>query len=240
MQIELPTQPATLLRRYKRFLADVELESGEQLTAHCPNPGSMLGCAPEGARVILRDSQNPARKLRFTFQSVEIDGHWVNVDTGLANDVVAEGVAAGAIDELSGYANLRREVRYGENSRIDLLLEAPAKPDCYVEVKSTTLVAGRRAFFPDAVTARGKKHLDELARMAAQGARAVIFFLVARDDVDAFSPAAEIDPAYAARLVEVAGAGVEALAYTSLVEPERIEVGRRIPIDLEFAGGPRR
>jgi sugar fermentation stimulation protein A len=242
MQIELPIREGLLVRRYKRFLADVEV-AGELLTAHCPNPGSMLGVQPAGARVVLRDSQNAARKLRYTFQTIEIDGTWVNVDTQLANGVVEEGVTSGAVAELAGYPSLRREVAYGENSRIDLLLERGSDDSaerCYVEVKSTTLAQGGRAFFPDAVTARGKKHLEELERMVVAGHRAVIFFSIARDDVEAFAPASKIDPAYAQVLRRAVAAGVEALAYTSIVTPDSLRVGRRVPIELDFDDGPSR
>lgn len=231
MQIELPTTEARLLRRYKRFLADVELPSGELLTAHCPNTGSLLGCVPEGARAILRDSQNPARKLRWTLQTVEVDGTWVNVDTGLPNGLVAEAVEAGLVPELSGYSSHRREVRYGKSSRIDLLLEGE-QGRCFVEVKSTTLAAEGLARFPDAVTERGRKHLEELALMVEEGHRAVIFFCVSRGDVQRFAPADEIDPTYGETLRRVVEAGVEPLAYSTRVLPDRFELGERLEVVL--------
>lgn len=231
MRIDQPLLRGRLQRRYKRFLADVEVKDGEVLVAHCPNTGSLLGCTPEGARAVLRDSQNPARKLRYSLQTVEVDGTWVNVDTSLPNAVVAEAVAAGEVPELAGYDGLRREVRYGKGSRIDLLLERP-DARCYVEVKSTTLAVDGEGRFPDAVTARGKKHLEELAGMVAEGHRAVIFFLVSRGDVQAFAPADDIDPAYGATLREVLKAGVEAVAYSTRVEPARIEIDRRLPVRL--------
>ena len=231
MQIELPTLEARLLRRYKRFLADVRLADGEVVTVHCPNPGSLLGCLPEEGRVVLRDSQDPRRKLRYTFQTVEVDGTWVNVDTSLPNRLVAEAIEAGRIPELAGYDELRREVPYGESSRIDLLLERPGER-CYVEVKSTTLVEGERALFPDAVTVRGKKHLEELGRMVAEGHRAVMFFLVSRGDVTSFAPADEIDPAYGETLREVVAAGVEALAYATRVTPQSFEIAGPLSVDV--------
>ena len=229
MQIDRPVVTGRLLRRYKRFLCDVELDDGETLTAHCPNTGALLGCKEPGSRVVLRDSQNPERKLRYTWQAIEIDGGWVNVDTGLPNDVVHEAVLNERVPELCGYDSARREVRYGEGSRADLLLERGGER-CWIEVKSTTLVRGRTALFPDAVTARGLKHLGELSARVAAGERAVQFFLVSRDDVDAFEPAADIDPAYAEGLREAAAAGVELLAWTVRVEPDSIELSRPLPI----------
>ena len=235
--IDRPILEARLIRRYKRFLADVELTHGEVLTVHCPNPGALLGCTPQGARVVLRDSQNPRRKLRYTLQTIEVDGAWVNVDTSLANPLVAEAVEAGAVPELEGYERLRREVRYGRGSRIDLLLErargtGTTGEACYVEVKSTTLVSGRTARFPDAVTLRGRKHLEELARTVAEGQRAVVFFCVARSDVASFAPADDIDPAFAETLRRGVRQGVEALAYATEVEPDRLELGPRLAVEL--------
>lgn len=231
VQIDAPLLEGRLLRRYKRFLADVELAGGEVVTAHCPNTGSLSGCLEEGARAVLRDSNDPKRKLRYTFQTVEVDGTWVNVDTSLPNAVVAEAVERGRLRPLAGYDAHRREVRYGENSRIDLLLER-GEERCYVEVKSTTLARGTLALFPDAVTTRGRKHLVELARMVDEGHRGVILFLVARADVTRFSPADDIDAEYGRTLRDVVDRGVEALAYTTRVEPGRIEIGRKLPIRL--------
>ena len=232
VRIELPTLEGRLLRRYKRFLADVELPSGEVVTAHCPNTGALTGCLPERGRVVLRDSRNPDRKLRYTFQTVEVEGTWVNVDTSLPNSVVAEAIEAGAVPELAGYDRVRREVPYGNGSRIDLLLEGAGGERCYVEVKSTTLAEGDLALFPDAVTARGRKHLEELARVVAEGHRAVNFFFVSRADVQAFAPADAIDPEYGQTLRRVTGEGVELLAYAARVAPDRLELGRRLPVRL--------
>lgn len=231
MDIPLPVLEGRFRRRYKRFFAEVELPDGELVTAHCPNTGSLRGCLVEGARALLRDSQNPARKLRHTFAAIEVDGTWVNVDTGLPNALVAEAVEGGQVEELSGYPSLRREVRYGQGSRVDLLLE-DGERRCWVEVKSTTLVEDGVARFPDAVTERGRKHLEELARCVEQGDRALMFFSVARDDARVFAPADAIDPAYGETLRRVAGAGVEAVAYTTRVGPTRLELGRRLPVDL--------
>lgn len=233
MRIDKPILEGTLLRRYKRFLADVELDDGTQLTAHCPNPGGMLGCSEPGSRVVLRDSQDPKRKLRYTFQTILVGDTWVNVDTGLPNALVFEAVEAGAIPELTGYDTARREVKYGQNSRIDLLLERETGERCYVEVKNTTLARGTTALFPDAKTARGLKHLGELADMVREGHRAVQFFLVSRDDVEAFAPADDIDPAYGEGLREAAAAGVELLAYSTHATPSSLELVRALPVGLD-------
>lgn len=231
LALEAPLQRARLLRRYKRFLADVELASGETLTVHCPNPGRMIGVQEAGADVVLRDSQNPKRKLRWTLQSILVGDVWVNLDTHLANPFVERCVLDGKIEQLSGYEELKREVRYGEeNSRIDLLLRSAGKPDCYVEVKSTTLVEDGVAKFPDAVTARGLKHLRELAGVARAGDRAVIFFLVGRDDAQSFEPADEIDPAYGLGLREALAAGVEALVYSTHITPTSMQLGSQLQL----------
>jgi sugar fermentation stimulation protein A len=221
-----------LVKRYKRFLADVELEDGSVITAHCPNTGSLLGCKEPGSRVILRDSQNPKRKLRYVFQSIQVGRSLVNVDTSLPNAVVFEAVERGLIPELTGYAEARREVPYGKNSRIDLLLTSAKGALCYVEVKSTTLTRGRTALFPDSVTERGRKHLGELIDMVREGHRAVQFFFVSRAGVNRFAPADDIDPAYGAALRDAEAAGVELLAYSTRVRPDRLEIHRRLPIAL--------
>jgi len=236
VRFSAPPLEAHLVRRYQRFFAEVELAGGERLVAHCPNTGSLLGCLAPGSRVWLRDSGNPARKLRFTWQAVRVGRAWVNVDTTLPNRVVAEAVAAGAVPELAGYAHVRREVPYGRGSRIDLLLEDETRGTCHVEVKSTTLAEDGIALFPDAVTARGTKHLGELARLARRGLRAVQFFLVSRADVELFRPADAIDPEYGRALRRAAKAGVEVLAYTARVEARRLELLQ--PLAVELIPGP--
>lgn len=236
MHLTLPTLEGRLLKRYKRFLADVELDDGTVVTAHCPNTGSLLGCMEPGSRVVLRDSQDPRRKLRYTFQSIRVGRSLVNVDTALPNAVVADAVARGAVPELAGYASLRREVAYGRGSRIDLLLEAEGRPRCFVEIKSTTLARGRTALFPDAVTARGRKHLAELSDAVRAGDRAVQFFFVSRGDVARFAPADDIDPDYGRALRAAAEAGVELLAYAARVRPDRLELARRLSIELPQLG----
>ncbi len=202
------------------------------MTAHCPNTGSLLGCKEEGARVWLRDSRDPKRKLRYTWQAIEVDGAWVNVDTNLPNRVAFEAITAGRIGPLRGYAEARREVKYGRNSRIDILLTKKTGERCYVEVKSTTLAEGRLALFPDAVTDRGRKHLGELVEMVRAGHRAVQFFLISRGDVTRFRSADAIDPKYGETLREAADAGVEVLAYRTRVEPQRFEIERKLRADL--------
>lgn len=232
MIIEQPTVQGVLQRRYKRFLADVELPSGEVLIAHCPNTGSMKGCSDPGSRVVLRDSQKPERKLKYTLQTIEVDGTWVNVDTGLPNVLVPEAIAAGLVPDLAGYPSIRREVKYGKNSRIDALLEKPNGERCYVEVKNTTLARGKLALFPDAVTERGRKHLIELMDMVSEGHRAVMFYVVSRKDVTSFSPADDIDPVYGKTLREAVEHGVEILAYSTLVQPTSFELGKRLSVEL--------
>lgn len=227
-----------LIRRYQRFFAEVELPGGERLVAHCPNTGSLLGCLEPGSPVWLRDSGNPARKLRFTWQAVRVGETWINVDTSLPNRVVAEAAAdpTPPVPELAGYGNIRREVPYGRGSRIDLLLEDGRRPPCYVEVKSTTLAEDGAAVFPDAVTERGTKHLGELARLARRGIRAIQFFFVSRDDVELFRPAESIDPVYARALRRAAAAGVEIVACTARVEARRLELARTLPVELAAPG----
>lgn len=232
MRILQPTIRGRLIRRYKRFLADIELEDGTVLTAHCPNTGSLRGCCEVGSRVILRDSENPKRKLRYTLQTIEVQDTWVNVDTTLPNPLVAEAVSSQSIPALRGYQSLRREVPYGKNSRIDLLLEKPRGALCYVEVKATTLVEGSQARFPDAVTERGRKHLIELMGMVNSGHRAVMFYVVARSDVRSFAPADDIDPIYGQTLRKALDVGVEALAYSTNVQPASLDLGKRLAIRI--------
>ncbi|HEY7300450.1 MAG TPA: DNA/RNA nuclease SfsA [Xanthobacteraceae bacterium] len=227
--------PATLVRRYKRFLADVLLPSGETVTVHCANPGSMIGLAVPGARVWLSKSTNIKRKLAHSWELIEVDLgsgiELVGINTGHPNALAAEAIAAGLIPELAGYPIARREVKYGKNSRVDLLLEAPARPPCYVEIKNVHLMRqAALAEFPDAVTRRGTKHLVELSEMATAGARAVMLFLVQIGSAARFALARDIDPAYAKAFDSARAAGVEALARRCRLSCESIEVGDAIPI----------
>lgn len=236
MKFETPLLKGTLVKRYKRFFADVVLETGETVVAHCANSGSMLSVKPEGAPVWISPANNPKRKLKYTWEIVEIGGHKVGINTGHPNRIVAEAIEAGQIVELKGYDSLRREVKYGQNSRIDILLEAEGKPPCYVEVKNVTmrrdLSKTGNAEFPDSVTTRGAKHLVELADMAKEGHRAVMFYMVQRSDCPAFSIAGDIDPDYETGLASALRSGVEALCYECIVTPEEISISKALPMDL--------
>jgi sugar fermentation stimulation protein A len=226
-----PLIPGTLVRRYKRFLADVILEDGSAVTAHCPNSGSMKGCAVPGSRVFLSRSPNPGRAYPLTWELVESGGCWAGINTSLPNRLAREAIENGTVTELQGYDSIRPEVAYGERSRIDLLLEgAPGR--CYVEVKNVTLVEGRRVLFPDAVTLRGQKHLNELMRVVQEGDRGVIFFTVQRGDGESVSPADAIDPEYGRLLRLALDSGVEALAYRAEISTEEIRLTHRLPVML--------
>ncbi len=231
MEFPAPLVRATLVKRYKRFLADVVLETGEEATAHCANTGTMLGVQDPGSEVWLSPARNPDRKLKFTWEMIRIGDGLVGINTQHPNRIVAEAIEAGKIAELTGYANLRREVKYGRNSRIDILLEDDDKPDCYVEIKNVHLMreAGL-AEFPDAVSARAAKHQGELAEMFGAGARAVTFYLCQREDCDRFRLAGDIDPDYAAAAAEARARGVEALCYGCRLTTDGIAVDRRLDI----------
>lgn len=232
MNLPSPLIPGILINRYKRFLADVRLDNGIVVTAHCPNSGSMMGCAAPGSPVLLSRSDNPLRKLRFTWELVHAGGGWVGINTQLPNRLAREGIENGTVSELQGYGVIRSEVPYGsERSRIDLLLEGEAGR-CYVEVKNVTLVERGMALFPDAVTTRGQKHLRELMEVVRHGDRGVIFFVVQRGDATAVAPAAAIDPEYARLLREAVGQGVKAIAYQADVSPNEVVLSRALPVIL--------
>lgn len=228
----------TLLRRYKRFLADVRLDDGRMVVAHCPNSGSMLSVDAPGSEVWLSPASTPGRKLAYTWELIRVGTTLVGINTGRPNGLVAEAIAAGAIGELRGYERIRREVRYGGNCRIDLLLEAAGRRRCFVEVKSVSmrrdLGPGGRLEFPDAVTERGLKHLQALAAVAAAGERAVLLFLAQRDDGDGFAIASDIDPGYAGGFAAAIAAGVEAYCYRCAVSPGDIRISR--PLAVPGAG----
>jgi sugar fermentation stimulation protein A len=232
MKLPQPLHPGTLIRRYKRFLADVELATGETVTAHCPNTGSMKGCILTGNPVLLSFNDSPHRKLRYTWEMVKVNSLWVGINTGLSNKLTYEAIEKGTIRELAGYETIRPEVKYGVNSRIDLLLSG-SPGLCYVEVKNVTLVKGDVALFPDAVTQRGQKHLHELMRMVQAGNRGVIFFVVQRGDACCLSPADEIDPEYGRLLRLAVKNGVEAIAYQAEVHPHEIVLARMLPVLLD-------
>lgn len=233
MIFDPPLTEGVLLRRYQRFLADVRLDGAAgPVTVHCPNPGAMMGVAPAGARCWASPAANPKRKLRWTLEIVEADGACVGVNTQTPNRLVEEALAGDAIAELRGYARRRREVRHGAASRIDFVLQDDARPPAYVEVKNVHLRrTAALAEFPDCVTTRGAKHLQELAAMARQGARAVQLFIVQRTDCASVALAADLDPGYAAAFEEAVAAGVEPLAYACAVSPHGIEITRRIPVE---------
>jgi sugar fermentation stimulation protein A len=231
LKLSQPLIKGKLILRYKRFLADVELEDGTIVTTHTPNSGSMKGCQDPGSLVMLSQSANPKRKLKYTWELISVNQQWVGINTGHPNKLVREGIEGWTISELQGYATIRPEVRYGRNSRIDLLLEGIAGK-CYVEVKNVTLVENNVAYFPDAVTERGQKHLRELIDVVASGDRAVIFFVVQRRDAKHVCPADSIDPVYGKLLREAVGNGVEALAYQAAISPKHIFLKKRLPVVL--------
>jgi sugar fermentation stimulation protein A len=229
MTFDPPLIPATMIKRYKRFLADVELADGTVVTAHCANSGSMKACWAPGWEVRLSPAANPKRKLKYTLEMLHNGRCWIGVNTMNPNRVVLAAAAAGEIPEIAGYDDYRGEVRYGKNSRIDLLCTR-GEERCYVEVKNTTLVAeaGAPYEFPDAVTARGLKHLQELGDMVEAGHRAVMLFFIQRADGSHFRPARAIDPDYADGLAAAQRRGVEILAYRAEVTPAHIRIAERV------------
>ncbi len=236
MHYPSPLLEGRLISRYKRFFADIELASGEIITAHCPNPGSMLGLKAPGLRAFVSESDNPKRKLKHTLEVLEVDDGrgptLVGINTGRPNAIVERAITDGLLPALSGYDGLRREVKYGASSRIDILLQADGRPDCYVEVKNVHLVrTAGLAEFPDSVTARGAKHLDELGDMVANGQRAVMVYLVHRDDCDRLRFARDIDPAYGQAFDRAIARGVEAVAISCTVTLEDTVARRPIPIE---------
>ncbi|MEO1240557.1 MAG: DNA/RNA nuclease SfsA [Pseudomonadota bacterium] len=235
MRFPAPLLTGRLVKRYKRFLADIALDDGREITAHCANPGSMMGVAEEGARVWVSEHHGTKRKLPYSWEIVEIGKTLIPVNTSNPNKIAAEAIEAGVIPELSGYADMRREVKYGEASRVDLLLEGGRRrKPCYVEIKNVHLSRNAGlAEFPDSVTKRGAKHLVELSSVAAQGARAVMLFVVQRSDCRAFRPAADLDPAYARTLTEAANAGVETLCYDCEVTTSEVVLRKALEIQLE-------
>ncbi len=242
MEFTSPLEAGTLLKRYKRFLADIQLTNGETITASCPNTGSMRGLCEPGMRVWVSTSDSPTRKYRHTWEMVEADlGNGptlVGINTGHPNRLITEAIETGKIRQLKGYKSLRREVKYGkENSRIDILLEDEKRPTTYVEIKNVHLMRKRgRAEFPDSVTARGAKHLRELAAMVRQGHRAVMIFLIQRKDASSFDVARDIDPTYGEALDMALSAGVEALAYRCHLSPTGITVEKRVRLSKALNG----
>lgn len=237
MEFKAKLTEAILVRRYKRFLADVEISGQGIVTAHCPNPGSMLSlidAETSGQRVWVSYSADPRRKLAWTLELLEVGSVPVCVNTQHPNRVVEEAVRAGRIKELAEYETIRREVRYGENSRIDLLLQSTGREDCYVEIKSATMSRKPGLIeFPDSVTKRGQKHMLELAEMARTGARTVVFFLSPRPDGERFRPATDIDPAYSDALQSARNTGVELLCYSCAVSPCGLYPAAPVPVSID-------
>jgi len=234
MRFQTPLVPARLIRRYKRFLADCRLEDGREITAHCANSGSMMGLAEPGTRIWLEPNDDPKKKLKFGWRLVDHEnGDFTGVDTSLPNRMLRAALEAGEVAGLEGYETVRPEVKYGEASRIDFLLSGPVRRDAYVEVKSVTLSRQPAlAEFPDSRTARGAKHLSELAAMVGKGHRAVMLYLIQRTDCEAFTLAADIDPTYAAAYAEARAAGVETLSYDCRITPEGVWLGGAVRIEI--------
>ena len=236
MHFEPALQPATLITRYKRFLADVITPDGREITLHCANTGAMTGCATPGDTVWYSTSDNAKRKYAHSWELTETQQHhWICVNTLRANQLVREALNQDRIPELSGYSKLTSEVKYGaENSRIDLMLQAENQPDCYIEVKSVTLLHQGQGYFPDAVTLRGQKHLRELQSMAEQGQRAVLFFAVLHSGIESVSAAHHIDPRYSDLLKHVQNNGVEVMCYGAALSAEGIRLTERLPLDTKY------
>jgi sugar fermentation stimulation protein A len=241
LEAAIPWPPLTrgvLLKRYKRFMADVHLDSGETVTAHCANSGRMTSCCEAGRTVYLSTHDNPRRKLKYTWEMIEMPNalngglSLVGVNTGVPNRLVAAALEARTVPELAAYHEVATEVRMASGSRLDIRLDATDQPPCFVEVKNCTLVRDGLAQFPDAVTARGQKHLVELQRQVAAGARACMFYFVQRMDAKRFEPAREIDPAYAAELARAVAGGVEILVYDVEIDLNQITLGRPLPYRL--------
>ena len=224
--------PGTLLKRYKRFLADVRLETGEIVTAHCPNTGSMKGCSEPGRTIYLSSHNNPKRKYKYTWELIAMPTSLVGVNTLVPNRLVFKSIDQKLIPELSEYNSIRREVKIGEHSRLDLMLTDGSTKRCYVEIKNCTLVSEGIARFPDAVTSRGLKHITELEKLAEAGHRCMMFYFIQRMDAQVFQPADHIDPAYGRALRVAVAKGIEVLAYDVRIDLQGIELNKNIPCEL--------
>lgn len=224
--------PATLLKRYKRFLADVKLASGETVTVHCPNTGSMAGCCEAGRKVYLSVHHNPKRKYKYTWELIAMPTSLVGVNTLIPNRLVCQSIEQQLIAEVAGYSKIQREVKIGERSRIDLLLTGGSGDRCYIEIKNCTLVNEGVAQFPDAVTTRGLRHIIELENLVKAGHRCIMFYFIQRMDARVFHPADHIDPAYGRRLRQAAEKGIEVLAYDAQISLQRIKLNNNIPCEL--------
>lgn len=227
-----PLIKGTLIKRYKRFLADVKLETGEEVTAHCPNSGSMKGCAIPGSPVWLSESDNPKRKYKYTWELAKVPETMIGINTLVPNKLVKQSIENGLIEELAGYDHVKAEVKTSTHTRLDLLLEKNDGEKCYVEIKNCTMVEEGVAMFPDAVTTRGQKHLDELIELVSRGHRGVIFYLIQRMDAKLFRPAAAIDKIYAQKLRKAKESGVEIITRDTSVTTEVIIIRNALPIEL--------
>jgi len=227
-----PLIEGVLVKRYKRFLADVILKDGTTVTAHCPNSGSMRGCCEPGRPVYLSQSDNPKRKLKYTWELMEMPDTLIGINTLIPNKLVLSSIAHGLVPELSGYTQFKPEIKTSDHTRLDILLTRDNAEQCFVEVKNCTLVEDGIARFPDAVTTRGQKHLFELERLVEEGHRGVIFFLIQRMDATAFMPAADIDPVYADALARVVKNGVEVIARSAVMTRQMISMGETLPVTL--------
>ncbi|MFO8235390.1 MAG: DNA/RNA nuclease SfsA [Bacteroidales bacterium] len=231
MKFSKPLTHGTLIKRYKRFLADVKLDNGEEITAHCTNSGSMKSCLEEGAEVFLTPVDDPNRKTKFTWEMIKINGSWVGINTNVPNRIAYEAVQNNEIEQLYSYDTVKREVTFG-NSRFDIYAEN-GNEKVFIEVKNVTLKEGEYALFPDAVTKRGKKHLESLIQVKDQGMRAVMLYVVQRSDVKIFAPAWNIDPEYAKTLVEAHKKGVEIIPVQVQVSPKEINIVRELPFVMD-------
>lgn len=229
LPFEPPLWPGRLVRRFQRFLAEIDLEDGQRVLAHCPNSGSMLGCLGEGAPVYVSHHPAPNRRTAYTWEMIEINGGWVGINTGLPNRLVALAAERRALPCFADALSVRREVKISAHTRLDLLVERQRGP-LYVEVKNVTLAEQGRALFPDAVTSRGAKHLEELMALRAAGQAAAMVYLVQRGDVDSFAPARDIDPRYARLLAQALAAGVEAWVVQAVVSPQGLGLRRLLPL----------
>lgn len=230
MRFEEKLVHGRLIKRYKRFLADIELDNGEVVVAHCTNSGSMKSCLEEGAEVYLTPVNDPKRKTKFTWEMIQINNSWVGINTGNPNKLAFEAVSAGMVPELAGYTNVRREVNFGD-SRFDVFAENDTEK-CFIEVKNVSLKERNYALFPDAITTRGLKHLKTLIEVRKAGMRAVMLYIIQRMDIDRFAPAKEIDPDYAKGLNEAFNAGVEIIPMQAKVTPHSIDLVRKIPFEF--------
>ncbi len=225
--------PGQLVKRYKRFLADVQLANGEIVTAHCPNSGSMKACSEPGQPVYISFHDNPKRKLKYTWELIQMPTSLVGVNTQVPNRLVYHSILKEMVSELTGYDTVKREVKAGKHSRLDLMLSGEGRRLCYVEVKNCTLVDDGVALFPDAVTTRGRKHLVELQSLVDQGCRCGMFYLIQRTDAQVFKPADHIDPAYGQALRQAVQKGVEVMAYDVYIDQEQIVLNNKVPYVLE-------